>query len=271
MGKLIRFMPNKLFGKYTLIKNGLLDFTKKFYNEIITEVSINILDELIKVDSEIILRGVVSEWISAIIITMIDTKLIKDSNTINIDNICSYFEVDIKKVKSKSKFIKKVLVIESLKENYIIDNDEKNNELFIGTLGKELREVLFTDKKVKEYYLEEDLDFLIEKFFQSELYESLNENEKNQADFIIEAFDISMLNYIGESYTTWSGEGIKKCCLDIMPKRISGDKIIFKLIIPVLTKFIYFLSENKYINNGLELINVLKNIKGNIYLINIIK
>lgn len=263
MGK-VGFISNRLTNRYNFIKSGLEDFFYRFFNGSYKEVALSMLDEISKLDSSIILEGKTNEWIGGIVYSLVEIKIINSNNVISLKRISKYLEIDEETIYNKYLNLKELLNMEMIHDNFFYDDKEYDNELFLGKLNKPLRRILFGHYDMKEFYLEETLAQWIEDFYSSIHFERLSNTEQEYADFVIEVFDVNMYNSIGEPSKQWSVEGIKRCCLEVIPIKVKADIELFNCMGPVLESFFTFLQESKYIENGEKLIKVIKEISDDI-------
>lgn len=260
MGKVIQFRDNDVMKRYKKIGADIEDFCDKFFNSNFKRFCLEMLKETISLNSALILKGNSNQWSSAIIYSALGTEVNRGNQYLSLDDLSIYFEINPDHIYESKKQIDELLVLEKMKRNTIYDVANSENQLFLSTLGKELKDVLFDKKNTNNNYLEEELCLCIEEFYESENFEKLNDQEKEYADIIIETFDFTMMNYIGETFNKWSTNGVKKCFKDILPKNFHIGSEVFMSMTPVLKYFFSFLEEKSYIKNGRDLAKLVEEI-----------
>lgn len=253
MGKVIPFRDNDVMKKYKKIGASIEDFCEKFYNDNFRILCLEMLKEIVAINSSLILQGNSSQWSSAIVYTVLGTNIKKETPYLSAEDLSIYFEVNPDNIYESKKKIEELLLLEKVKMNIVYDKANAENQLFLSSLGKELKEVLFDKDDTNNNYLEEEICLCIEEFYESDAFEKLNDQEKEYADIIIETFDFTMMNYLGEHFNSWTLSGVKKCFKDILPKTFQIGTEVFMSVTPVLKGFFKFLEEKAYIENGIDL------------------
>ena len=101
-------------------------------------------------------------------------------------------------------------------------------------------------------------------FVESKYFENLSEDEKMEADFAIDVFAEYMYNYIGQNPCIWNIYGLRECCVDVLPRKVTARKEFSTALPKVLKQFFLFLDENEFIKNGKSLAEEVINLEGDI-------
>jgi len=116
----------------------------------------------------------------------------------------------------------------------------------------------YSDKKLEEI-CDKVYKWGVE-FSESKYFEELTEEQKQESEFVITSFAEYMYSYHGLSPEEWDEDGLKECCLYILPRKITADESYFKSIAPVLSAFFAFLGEKNLLKNTSQLIRKVKKI-----------
>ena len=81
-------------------------------------------------------------------------------------------------------------------------------------------------------------------------FERLPDAHRERAWGIIDLFATYSFDYTGESPGQWSAAGVRECCLQILPRKITGDAALFKAVAPVLSAFFLHLDERQLQKGG---------------------
>lgn len=101
------------------------------------------------------------------------------------------------------------------------------------------------------YDIDKEFESIVEKtdkwrklFKESKRYDLLEEEQQVVSDDIIESFISYMFHYEGQSPEDWTVAGLKSCCLEILPRKISAGADYYTHIVKVLEAFFLFLDDN---------------------------
>ncbi len=114
----------------------------------------------------------------------------------------------------------------------------------------------FLDERFKK--IRQQIHSWGEKFVESEYFEKLTEEQKDNNVFVVTMFADYMYTHIGQSPEEWDVEGLEECCLEILPRKISADESYYRCITPALSAYLGFLGEKGYLNGTESLIASLK-------------
>ena len=106
-------------------------------------------------------------------------------------------------------------------------------------------------------------DWLVE-FLNSDYAKLLTAEQMWESTYMIPSFVESMYKYYSLIPADWSEEALENYCLYILPAKASADESFFKAITPILFKFFAFLDDKNVIQNALELMLKLRDIKDEI-------
>ncbi len=81
-------------------------------------------------------------------------------------------------------------------------------------------------------------------------FERLSEAHRKRAWGVIDLFARYSVDYTGESPGQWSAGGVRKCCLEILPRKVTGDDALFQAVAPVLSAFFIHLDEQQLLKRG---------------------
>ncbi len=93
-------------------------------------------------------------------------------------------------------------------------------------------------------------DGWFEEFIHTMLFENLSHEQKDHASSIIEAFFHYLYDYLLILPEDLDNDSLEEVCLDIFPRKISGDESFFKAVVPVLNNFFMFLNYRGIIHNA---------------------
>ena len=87
-------------------------------------------------------------------------------------------------------------------------------------------------------------------FVKSPQYETLTEGQKDEAQQVVRFFAEYSYTYIGMVPGNWNPSGVTECCVEILPRKVSGDLPFFQALAPVLSAFFNFLAEKGLLRNA---------------------
>ena len=87
-------------------------------------------------------------------------------------------------------------------------------------------------------------------FIKSPHYETLTENQRDKAPDIVRFFAEYGYNYVGMAPADWSRRGGSECCVEVFPRKVSGELPFFQAVAPVLSAFFTFLGEKALLPDG---------------------
>jgi uncharacterized protein YecA (UPF0149 family) len=109
----------------------------------------------------------------------------------------------------------------------------------------------YSDKEMER--IEGQVHEWLAEFSRSKHFDQLNEDQKQESEFIMETFSEFMYSHHGLSPHEWSASELEECCLETLPRKISADDAYFKSTAPVLSAFFAFAQEKKLLKNALIL------------------
>jgi len=92
-------------------------------------------------------------------------------------------------------------------------------------------------------------------FAQSPRFGELSEEQRGNADFVIEMFAEHMYSYFLLQPEKWNPADLEECCLGLLPRKLRADAGFYRSIAPVLAAFFVFLGERGLIRNAESLMN----------------
>jgi len=120
---------------------------------------------------------------------------------------------------------------------------------------------------MEEEYSDEELQDICNRvydwgveFSKSKYYERLTEEQKRQSEFVIMSFTECMYSYHGFSPEEWDEEGLRQCCLETLPRKITADESYYESIAPVLSAFFEFTEDKGLLRNSSDLANMVRKI-----------
>ena len=87
-------------------------------------------------------------------------------------------------------------------------------------------------------------------FIKSPQYEPLTEVQRNEAPGIVRFFAEHAYCYIGRAPAGWDRRAVRECCVEVLPRKVSGELPFFQAVAPVLSAFFTFLAEKALLANG---------------------
>ncbi|MBI4622179.1 MAG: hypothetical protein HY736_03025 [Verrucomicrobia bacterium] len=81
-------------------------------------------------------------------------------------------------------------------------------------------------------------------------FERLPDAHRERAWGVIEIFSSYSLDHTGESPGRWAAAGVRACCLEILPRKFTGDETFFKAVAPVLSAFSLHRDEQHLLKRG---------------------
>lgn len=78
------------------------------------------------------------------------------------------------------------------------------------------------------------------KFSKSPYFQNLTEGQKEESEFIITILSECMYTYHNRTLEEWGESGLKKCCLETLPRKVITNESYYKSLSPVLSAFINF-------------------------------
>lgn len=104
-------------------------------------------------------------------------------------------------------------------------------------------------------------DFWVNEFTQSPIFNALEEPLKENVDFVAHTFIDHMYNYEFAEPDEWTPSNVKNACLGVIPSKVTAEIEFFESYGKVLIEFLKFLGEKEYIQNSIDLILVVEQIK----------
>ena len=89
-----------------------------------------------------------------------------------------------------------------------------------------------------------------DEFIKSPQYERLTETQRNKASEVIRLFVEYSYNYVGVAPGGWGRRQVIECCVEVLPRKVSGELKFFQAVAPVLSAFFTFLAEKGLLLNG---------------------
>jgi hypothetical protein len=110
---------------------------------------------------------------------------------------------------------------------------------------------------VSEEFGEQELETIhlqvggwFDEFIKSPQYERLTETQRNEAPEVIRLFVEYSYNYVGVAPGRWGRRQVIECCVEVLPRKVSGELTFFQAVAPVLSAFFRFLAEKSLLRNG---------------------
>lgn len=101
----------------------------------------------------------------------------------------------------------------------------------------------------------------IAEFENTEIFESLNEVQKENSNFVISTFMDFMYDYEYVQPQEWSPSNVQNVCLGIVPRKITSDEETFENYGVILISYLKFLGIKNYISNSRPLMQTVEKIK----------
>jgi hypothetical protein len=84
-------------------------------------------------------------------------------------------------------------------------------------------------------------------------FQALTQEQKEEAQFVVESFAEYMWNYHDVAPQEWNTGDLEECCLKTLPRKITAEEVYFRSIAPVLASFFTFLGEKGVLSNAASL------------------
>src|SRR5260370_16961911 len=84
-----------------------------------------------------------------------------------------------------------------------------------------------------------------EAFAKSPEFAALSESQQRKTGAVVEFFAQYCYNYLGLSPEEWDPGGVRECCTEVLPRKVSAEPDFFDAIGPVLSAFFNFLEDRK--------------------------
>jgi SEC-C motif len=101
--------------------------------------------------------------------------------------------------------------------------------------------------------IHQQVDGWFDEFIKSPQYERLTETQKDEAPGVIRLFVEYSYNYVGVAPAGWGRRQVIECCVEVLPRKVSGELTFFQAVAPVLSAFFTFLAEKALLRNGVAL------------------
>jgi len=98
--------------------------------------------------------------------------------------------------------------------------------------------------------IHQQVDGWFDEFIKSPQYERLTEAQKDEAPGVIQLFVEYSFNYVGVAPAGWGRRQVIECCVEVLPRKVSGEPTFFQAVAPVLSAFFTFLAEKALLRNG---------------------
>ncbi len=122
-----------------------------------------------------------------------------------------------------------------------------------------------------EEYSDEELEQIIERvhewgkeWSESKYFQDLNDEQKEEAEFVVGSFGEYMYSYHGLTPEEWDEETLEECCLDTLARKISAEEAYYSAMAPVLSSYFTFLAETGRLRQGARLARKVRAISGKI-------
>lgn len=121
------------------------------------------------------------------------------------------------------------------------------------------RMIALEEEDVNSY--EEEKKEWVEEFEKSSFYETLNNIQKENANFVAGTFMDFMYNYEYVKPSEWSPSSVISVCIEIVPRKITSEIELFENYGDILISFLSYLGSEKHVKNSEELVKAVEKIK----------
>lgn len=101
----------------------------------------------------------------------------------------------------------------------------------------------------------------VDEFAESAMFDALEESLKEAAAMVARTFVEHIYNYEFAIPEEWTPSHVKSVCLEIIPSSVTAEIEFFETYGKALIEFLKFLGEKKYIDNSVEIIVAVEQIK----------
>jgi hypothetical protein len=109
----------------------------------------------------------------------------------------------------------------------------------------------------EEYEYEEELEAIQERVYawgeewsKTAAFEALSQEQKDEAEYIVESFTEYIYNYHDVAPEEWNVADMEDCCLNTLPRKISAQETYFRSLASVLASFFRFLGDTGRLRNA---------------------
>ena len=172
------------------------------------------------------------------------------------------------------------ITIDQLSDKWILESLEEGGEPFMEFFSADQLELTArrdTDSQIQKALerladraidLEEQIETernqhnqtLMAQFEQSVFFKDLTDFEQEQSTFILQSFIDGLYVYEHVTINELSLEGIKNCCLDIVPSTLVADKAVFEVYGTVVRAFLQFLKSQNLLSDADAIIHIVEKI-----------
>jgi uncharacterized short protein YbdD (DUF466 family) len=103
-----------------------------------------------------------------------------------------------------------------------------------------------------------------DEFVGSPCYDPLTEAQRDKAPDIVRFFAEFGFRYIGMAPEQWDRGGLRECCVEVLPRKVTADLAFFQAVAPVLAAFFNFLAEKGLLSNARALAKTVAELDGEI-------
>jgi hypothetical protein len=150
----------------------------------------------------------------------------------------------------------------SLDEVELSERRDSDQEVMVALEKLSSRMIELEEKIENEQY--EIKEKWIQEFESSNYCDSLNDYQKENANFVADTFMGFMYNYEYVKPHDWTPSNVEFVCLNIVPRKITSEIETFENYGDILIQFLMFLGSKSYISNSKKLITRVDKIKGKI-------